>query len=109
MEAKREARGPTYPQFPCGDKPSDNSDSRRAQGRWGPSTLESAGGYAEEATLFTGHGTDFLMAFPEAEGFEVLSQQPINLSVTKQPETKRHSKDHRTLIIMGAKVTNRNL
>ena len=43
-----------------------------------------------QAALFTGHITDFLMAFPEAEGFEVSSQQPTNLSVTKQPETKRH-------------------
>lgn len=62
-----------------------------------------------QAALFTGHITDFLMAFPEAEGFEVSSQQPTNLSVTKQPETKAQSTDHRTLIIMGAKVTNRNL
>lgn len=43
----------------------------------------------KQETVFTGHVTDFLMAFPEAEGFEVLSQQPTNLSVTNQPETKR--------------------
>lgn len=56
------------------------------------------------AALFTGYITDFLMAFPEAEGFEVSSQQPTNLSVTKQPETKRHNTDNRTPIIMELRL-----
>lgn len=46
--------------------PPTDSDSRRAQARWGPSTLELAGGYAEAGRII--YVTDFLMAFPEAGG-----------------------------------------
>lgn len=49
------------------------------------------------------------MTVPEAEGFEVLSQQPIILSATNHPGTKRHSTDHMTFVIMGAKATNKSL
>ena len=59
---------------------------------------------------FTGHVTDFLMAVQRLnEGLEVSSQQPSILSVTHHPETKRQSPDHRTFVIVGAKVTNKSL
>lgn len=57
---------------------------------------------------FAGHVTDFLSC-REAEGFEVSSQQPSILSVTNHPETKRQSPDHRTFVIVGAKVANKSL
>lgn len=93
--------------IPMGSLPTD-SDSRRVQARRGLRTLEPAG-YAEAGATIHWSCHWLSNGCPETEGLEVSSQQPSILSVTNHPETKRQSPDHRTFVIVGAKVTNKSL